>query len=367
MVTVLTRTIGPTGRDYASFTLAEADVANIGTSGDLVANDEAIVFEADAGNYSETLNFDTSGGLTCDATRNVTWTHATGAGHGGQFESGANLVGGCTIREDHAVVDGLSVSPSSGGAAGIFGGPEGVFLRNMMVYSTNSYAIRLNEAATAAFPGVVENCVCKSDSFRPFDIRSEGSGVDAHWRVINTTVFTAGTNVAFQVGSSSSDTLYLELTNVLVLGPRAFFDFGGATLVLTGSNNFGGVDNPFPAALQGSPYPITATTNTSPGPGDFAIYDATTGALIDSPENDVLDQGVGPAVNSDVPTTDILGVTRSGATADPGAFEIVAVVPPTTDDGLPFPSGIRGAALRGLGIRGLAIRGRHLRGPSRQE
>ena len=63
MVTVLTRTIGPSGRDYASFTLAEADVTNIGTSADLVANDEAIVFEADAGTYelaAGAINFQSS-------------------------------------------------------------------------------------------------------------------------------------------------------------------------------------------------------------------------------------------------------------------------------------------------------------------
>ena len=71
MVTVLTRTIGPSGRDYASFTLAEADVTNIGTSADLVANDEAIVFEADAGTYVERLTVDST--LVSDATRNVTY------------------------------------------------------------------------------------------------------------------------------------------------------------------------------------------------------------------------------------------------------------------------------------------------------
>jgi len=47
MVTVITKTIGPSG-DYASFTAAEADVVNIATaavkSEDLVANDGAIVF-----------------------------------------------------------------------------------------------------------------------------------------------------------------------------------------------------------------------------------------------------------------------------------------------------------------------------------
>jgi hypothetical protein len=71
VVTVITKTIGPTGRDYSTFTLAESDVTNVGTSGDLVANDEAIVFEADAGDYSENFQFFTGGGLTCDATRNA--------------------------------------------------------------------------------------------------------------------------------------------------------------------------------------------------------------------------------------------------------------------------------------------------------
>jgi len=39
-------------------------------------------------------------------------------------------------------------------------------------------------------------------------------------------------------------------------------------------------------------------------------------------------QGVGPSANSDVPTTDILGDPRSGATANPGAFEDLVVISP---------------------------------------
>ena len=58
MPTVVTRTIG-VGKDYANFTAAEADVVNIATSAiggaDLVANDGAIVFEADAGTYVENI------------------------------------------------------------------------------------------------------------------------------------------------------------------------------------------------------------------------------------------------------------------------------------------------------------------------
>ena len=318
----ITKTIGPSGRDYTTFTLAEADVTNIGGSADLVNENERIVFEADAADYSGNFQFFTGGGLTCDATRNVTWTHATGAGHGGEFESGANIVGYCLVQEDFAIVDGLSVSPSSGLAAQIANGPEGVVFRNLMAYSATSNAFKLSKGGTSASPCAVENCVGKSDSSRTFDIRAEDSGVDSHWRIVNTTAFAPGINQSFAVGLSSSDTLYLQLTNNVALSTRVFYDFGGATLVLTGSNNFGSNTFPFPAAIQGSPYPVTPTTDTDPGAGDWAIYETATGTLVFDSDNDVLLGGIGPDSNSDVPTTDIVGNTRSGTTADPGAFQV---------------------------------------------
>ena len=80
MTTVYTKTVGPIGRDYATIAAAEADVENIGTSNDLVANDEAIVFEIDAGTYDNgILSFDST--LVSDATRNVTYRPANGSEH----------------------------------------------------------------------------------------------------------------------------------------------------------------------------------------------------------------------------------------------------------------------------------------------
>ena len=323
MVTVLTRTIGPSGRDYASFTLAEADVTNIGTSGDLVANDEAIVFKADAADYSGNFQFFTGGALTCDATRNVTWTHASGAEHGGQFESGANIVGYCLIQEDHAVVDGLSVSPSSGFASQVTNGAEGAIFRNLMSYSTNSTAIKLQLGGSSASPCVVENCVGKSDSSRPLDIRAEGTG-DSHWRVVSNTIICGSATQGFFIGSSSSGTIYLEATNNLILSTRGWYASpSGYTLSLTGTNNFGPASNPVPSSIEGTPNPITATTDAegTPAAGDYAIHDSN-GRLYNITTNDVWQAGIGPASDSDVPTTDILGATRSGTTANPGAFEL---------------------------------------------
>ena len=113
--------------------------------------------------------------------------------------------------------------------------------------------------------------------------------------------------------------------NCLSLSTNTYTSSGSPTI--TGSNNFGGSTNPFPAAIQGSPYPITPTTDTSPGAGDWAIYQASNGQLYNIVANDVWQQGVGPTANSDVPATDILGYARYGATANPGAFELGLPVP----------------------------------------
>ena len=306
------------GGDYTTFTAAEAAVLSVVTDTDMVKRNEAIVFEADAGDYSENLTFFTGSALTCDATRNVEWTHAIGAGHGGRFESGANIVGYCQMSEDFAVVDGLSVSPSSGSATYISNGAVGVTVRNVMSYSPTATAFRLEKGGTAAAPCVVENCVAKSDASRTFDIRSETSGVDSHWRIVNCTVFVPSGYFAFNLGLSSSDNLHVELTNNLVIGEREYFVFSGPTLTLTGSNNFGSGTNPFPVALQAGSQTWTTTTDTAAAStGSQVIYDATAGALVNVPGNDA----IGVCGVTGIPATDINGEDRIRDThVDPGAF-----------------------------------------------
>lgn len=271
------------------------------------------------------------------------------------------------MRDDFTHFDGIDAFDSVGGAYKLFESQVGIIVENCEITSDGAGVYLAKSGVnigSAAAPCIVRNVVTKAR----FGVNANGA--DLFVEVFNCTFLPGTTSPTGQVNYQffATGSSACKLFNCIVLDSRADRQFQ-ATATVTGSNNIGvtGGTSARLFSTNGVGSELTPTTNTSPGPGDFAIYDAATGALIDSPENDALDQGVGPAVNSDVPTTDILGVTRSGATADPGAFEIVAVVPPTTDDGLPFPSGIRGAALRGLGIRGLAIRGRHLRGPSRQE
>ena len=147
---------------------------------------------------------------------------------------------------------------------------------------------------------------------------------------------------------------------------------------VSGSNNIGltGGDSTRSFSTYGIGSEKTPTTNDNPGAGDWVIFNSSSGQLVYDDDNDAAGQGVGPASQALVSSIGILGQARSGATTEVGAFATLHGAPPPalpssggadTSDQLPFPSGIRGAALRGLGIRGEAIRGRHLRGPSRQE
>ena len=182
-------------------------------------------------------------------------------------------------------------------------------------------------SGTATEPHVFENCVFRGG----LNIRA--GSADSHFRIINCTAvhhpdITPNVNQRlFSLSATSPYTQTSEIINVWTAFGRPYTAYGTGTNTVTGSNNFGGSTDPFPAALQGSPYPITATTNTSPGAGDWAIYQASNGQLYNIVANDVWQQGVGPTANSDVPATDILGYARYGATANPGAFELGLPVP----------------------------------------
>jgi hypothetical protein len=336
---VLTRTIG-SGKDYASFTLAEADVTNIGASADLVFENEAIVFEADAGTYNETFVIDSS--LVCDSTRNVTYQSAT---LGQAIISNATTASVIKITNGaFTTLRGLTIdSTGSGGSVRgfeIFPNSsktcEGCLLDSLTIQGNGSasfYAIELQleptgaagGAGSATNPTVIQNCVEQGIGN---GLTVVGNKTDeVHLKLVNCTFSGSSTN---GISLASANDVTTEMVNCINLGHAWSFRDALMTGVATtaGSNNFGGSTNPFPVATQGSPYPITATTDLDPGPGDWAIYDAATGALIDDPDNDVLAGGIGPDANPDVPTTDIVGNTRSGATTDPGAFEISTLTPP---------------------------------------
>jgi hypothetical protein len=330
VVTVVTKTIGPTGRDYTTFTLAEAAVESIATAEfggtDLVANDGAIVFEADAGTYNEIVTWSSS--LTTDATRQVTYKPAAGSEHGGVLGSGPYISGAyVNVVDSFTKLEGLSAKQISLSAAA---GARAV----SCVSGGEAYpGFNGNPGGTVSSPNVIENCVAVTVSGVVYGIAANSSsGTAQNIRVTNSTIVgSAGRGVSLTADAAQDVNATLDNVLVLTTASVTYIELGAGTVNATGSNNFGGGSNPFPAALQGSPYPITATTSFSTplGSGDFAVYMGATGALADKPGNDVWQQGVGPGTNSDVPTTDINGVARSGATANPGAFEADGFVAPT--------------------------------------
>ena len=338
MVTVVTKTIGTSDRDFATFTLAEAAIQTIATAEfggtDLVTADGAIVFEADAETFLEALVCNYS--LTCDSTRNVTFCSASGGEAVISSSAGGPVVqvadGAFTALRGLKVVStstagsarGVELFPASGKTC------EGCVLDGLTLentVTTNFVAIELQlEGSGAAggvgsssHPTIIQNCL-EQGSGSGMSVVG-GKSDELHAKVINCTFAGTGFNT-FNILTSNDVTI--EIVNCLNLGHTTSYRDGSSsgTVTKTGSNNFGGSNNPFPAAMQGTPYPITATTNTDPGAGDFAIFDSADKRLYNLEANDVWQAGVGPSANALVPTTDILGAPRSGLTATPGAFEL---------------------------------------------
>ena len=276
MVTVITKTIG-SGKDYASFTLAEADVPNIVGSRDLVGQDKAVVFEADAGTYSETVTF--NGTLATDATRNVTYKPAAGSEHGGNRNAGVILTGGRhSLADDHLRLTGLVVKSSD-----FYGGDtdgDGISISECIFLGSTGIGW-VAFGGDPSSPQIFTNCHFISTGTSSAFVQS-ASKRDSHAELINCTFTANDIAVTVEYGAVNSGSTLVAI-NCLSLALKSFALRNGGATVFTGSNNFGGSTDPWPVATQGSPYPITRSTAYDPGAGDFALYVGKNGALLTRP------------------------------------------------------------------------------------
>jgi hypothetical protein len=461
--TIITKTVGPAGRDYASPKLAGNAVdsvasAETGGTKNLVTSDIQIVFEVDAATYTDDLDVDFTG-VTTDATRNVVFRPASGSEHQGDPSQGVQIdvseKVGVRVNLSHTRIEGFVFKGGEvlvGSELGAFGDPcEGVIIDSCLaddgvVVDVGPTPIARTSEALAAWtaidPNWFQSSILQASGIPYFtlalsntragmqetdpaqaasDLSSAafwqgrlvdqltGGGISLFPQYAATAVevdnliqiaadaldvcelivgvasptkhrvqnciFREGSklmtgcaravisNCTQIVASTETGTTYyhgkhrdVEYINCLTLPLAAdancWEGLETPAVMPTGSNNFGGSSGAWPAAVQGSPYPITATTNTSPGAGDFAIYDATTGALVQSDENDLLQAGVGTS-NPLIPTTDIFGNARGSASANPGAFEFAVA---GTSPDLLRGDNIRGDLLRGSAIRQPLIR-----------
>ena len=141
----------------------------------------------------------------------------------------------------------------------------------------------------------------------------------------------AASRSIWQVDAVHSGTFNVNLTNNLILsdkrniGNRWINETGGffGDVFVYGRNNTG-PDTPnyqLPTAVRATLYPIEPTTDYTPVPSSpAAVYRAATLQLLDVPENDILQIGVGTS-DSDVPAEGIGGEARSTSSCNPGCWE----------------------------------------------
>jgi hypothetical protein len=324
MVTVITKTVGPVGRDYATPALAEANVSTIAGGTDLVALDVAIVFEIDAAIYDGFWQVSTSG-LNADATRNVTYRAAPGVIRGAP-RRGAHITrtpSGLVMQpvDKFTRIEGLTFRALTSNCCDINDtGSHGIVFSECVLEADQAPCATLNQGGSASAYAEFRNCLCISPASRAFDAR--GTRAEAYWRMTNCTCFVG--SHAWIIGTSSSTDIFLDITNNLVLGLRSYFVQGSytGTLTVTGTNNVGGPTNPFPTdQLAGGQTWDVTTDLTLASDGNNALYDKRTYKLSSAANNDALLVGIGPDADSDVPTSDILGAQRTGSTTQVGAFQ----------------------------------------------
>lgn len=324
MVTVITKTVGPVGRDYASPALAEAQVSTIAGGTDLVALDVAIVFEIDAAIYDGFWQVYTPS-LNADATRNVTYRAAPGVMRG-ELMRGALITRTSgsvvsSITDKYTRIEGLSYHAITSNCISINDTQAiGIVIDGCAMRASLGNGLVVDQGGSAAAPVVAQNNLVVSESSRAFDMR--GTRAEAHYRCVNNTCDTA--SHAFIIGTSSSTDIYIEITNTLVLSLRSFYENPAATgaITVTGTNNVGGSTNPFPTDQLASEQTWDVTTDlTLASDGNNAIYDSDSYKLTDAAGNDAIFVGTSPASDSDVPATDIVGIYRGLTTTNVGAFQ----------------------------------------------
>ena len=343
MVTVYTKSVGTTSRDYSTITLAEADVVNIGTSGDLVSNVEAIVFELYADSTFNEHVVVNHGGMTVDVTHNITYKAATGQQHDGTYGSGILLEPSTSghafsIEADHVHFQGLEVAPGSAASDECFRVTSGVLglrvdcciLRPYTLGSTPSdqdgvYAGNYS-VGSATYPITVTNCLLVGFTRAGLHAQDYSGNTHAcYWDSICNT-FIGGVFGFGYRSSGSSSTLDVHIVDCVTAdhssGAWKATGATSGTITTTGSANNLGEDTttPFPSQTTG-----TLTDSLTPGAGSWIITEDATGSwdlqtplLVDDADNDALLFGVGPSSNSLVPDHDGVGNSRSGTTTDVG-------------------------------------------------
>jgi len=296
--------IGTTGRDYATITLWEDDV-----DGDLVSagNIEKGECYADS-DFNETVDID---GSVTDSSNYMWLTVAEGERHNGTAHGGGvvidrNASNGQVLRmsDDYTVVEWLRIyNAICSGSARTFVGlyNTGCMVRNLILHelvkSTDNFYPISAAANTRVFNCIIYDVWCAQAGEVHRGISSYSST-----KVYNNTVY----NIKNQSGNMPGIWGGIQKNNIAA-----------------------DCDIDFAASQSGSNYNLSSDS-TAPGANSITgktasdQFQSITGGSEDfhlKAGADALDAGIGPSSDSNVPSTDIDGDSRSGATCDIGCDE----------------------------------------------
>lgn len=306
--------------DYTSLAAAIAGETGASpkcvTSADLVTNDEQLTIECRATSGAADTTAVTISGFTTDADNFVKIYVPSGHRHAGKWDANKYRIAITTesssiqiMLSGYLVIDGLQIATTE--------------------YNSDSkYGIANNVAHHVT----IKNCIIRC-----------GNPTYAHM------------GIWFGAGSANQSLLYNCIAYGFTNGRGYFLNGDNGTRYSTycfnliaygcGSRGFGGESatyincaainctDGFNAWGSAHDYNVSDVSGDDClGDHGFVTEQSPTEIFVD-PENgdfrlvsgsDLIDAGIGPALDSNVPTTDIVGTSRSGNTCDIGAFEYVA-------------------------------------------
>lgn len=334
-------TLGAAGRNYATFTTAYTPAAVLAITGsaDLITGGNNIYFQVwDDADFTENVVFEN---IPQDDTHKIVFQRAVGSSRPKLTNSSGVTA---WVRDSFVSFENIDIETTGDGGAialqmGNWGQtPVGNRFVNCKAHAVGGmmyglpFRVSTHSVGSPAYPVVFENTEFYKEISAEFCISLVNSlgGVQTDWylRFVNCDVLGAE-NAFFYRQDDATSTYRVEIINTRCFGYFGTNDWvvGTAAGVLDTSGSTGNVVKAVGAMPGlGAVNPMTLTSNPTPGPGDFAIVvnDVLYANMEpqDVPANALIDAGVGPAVNVYVPLLDFNGNPRSGATCEPGPYEI---------------------------------------------
>ena len=330
------------GGDYTTFTAAEGATVSVvhallgGSRKNLAQRNGELVYEAIKGTYEFTGWWDVNnGGAVPQGPENrVIYRPKAGSEHGGIPLEGVVL--GWTVNgslhnyEPFTQFEGLNLSayPNGQHLRGRVGGEY--WKDNIMIATPEDRTVWFSENIsvgdgqyrkdTSASPRVMENNLV-------IGRLGLGNGVTCPPNNI-----LANNTFKYELISGNVNKhLNVSAYNNLSLDSDKVYGAYQGIIHYEGSGNVGSSAFAYPwpsnvAGFKGDIVPVDDESDI-PVSGDYILYHPENYKLIDYPRNAAINEGVGTSAGTFIPSTDIQGVTRGSTSSNPGAFQLLFVVP----------------------------------------